>query len=254
MNATSWIAAGAVLTGVAAVATAWMAFYTRKAARDTSEMAKASVREVKAIEEQLVHSAEQVRLSGESLRASVQPWLTWRPEYEVSPDADAGYGPQLWGGNMPVPGAELSESNDGLDGSILVRNVGNGLGILALNESWVLGVDIDDRASSSLRQYVHPSTNNPIIPTGSEATVHFHIPLVSAAWTNLTLDGFAGRPNTNGGFELDLVYTDAVGGSTIRAKFHIACSDKDHSSVWRVWRTEYFVPHDAINPQITAEF
>jgi hypothetical protein len=137
MTTTDWIATGSILTGVSALATAVLAFFTRKAAKDTSTMAKATADEARAIEQQLGHSAGQVRGAEQSLLASAQPWLAWEATYEVP--AEIGPASYIHGGlriRGTHSGAEVRESSGRLVGFLLVRNADNGLAVVDLSESW----------------------------------------------------------------------------------------------------------------------
>jgi hypothetical protein len=205
--ATNWTAISAVLVGIGAVATAVMAFATFRVASKTEEMATAATKEAKAVEDQL--------------RASVQPWLTWLPSVDSNP--------------VDVPGVRLLQGGNGIRGFLSVYNVGNGLAIVNTGASWVIG-EHDDYSVD--KQYVTLQTQSPIVAQGGVTTLTFLIPTASSAWTELDIDTFARRRNSNGHFLIDVVYTDAVHQNSTRARFKIAAQSAE-SSEWNVHQIDY---------------
>jgi len=250
MTTTDWIATGSILTGVSALATALMAFFTRKAAEDTSAMAKATVEEAKAIEQQLGHSAAQVRVAEQSLRASAQPWLAWEATYEVQ----AGTRPHVYAhGSLRLPGthsgAEVREGTGRLVGFILVRNVGNGLAIVDLSESWIL--PCTPRVPGKRQRCGHPATDTPVIPAGGCATIDFTVDLGEEAGGGPTFKELVGRPSTSGQFALEVCYSDAIQGSSTRATFSL--ESPQGGDQWVVSRIEYETADNA-QAAVTATY
>jgi len=229
MTTTDWIATGSVLTGVSALATALMAFFTRKAAKDTSTMAKATADEARAIEQQLGHSADQVRVAEQSLRASAQPWLAWEETFEVPVPSRAS-------GSEPGTGAYIyNQSTFALRGGLRVHNVGNGLAIVDLSESWVLACV--PQAPGQRERRGHPAIDNPVIPAGGSAEITFAVDLEGENGTGPTFDELVGRSSTAGQFALEICYRDAIRRSPTRAIFSL--ESPRHEYEWVVSRIEY---------------
>ncbi len=241
MAVVNWVAVGSFMTGIAAIATAAMAIATFRAARDTKDMATATLREAVAVEKQLSQAAAQVRIADEALRANVQPWLTWKASWNSADLDERSYGysttAYLSGEHS---GVGIKDTGNGLEGYLLVRNVGNGLALINTADSWVLGEtdqnEIDQR-------YVTLSTQMPVMPTDQVIQLGFKISPVSAAWTALTLDSFARRPASHGHFSIDVTYTDAVRSSPTLARFKIA-SRAGGQDDWVVYRIEYYSGDD----------
>jgi hypothetical protein len=221
--ATHWTAISAVLVGIGALATAVMAYATFRVASKTEEMASAATKEAKAVEDQL--------------RASVQPWLTWEPEYAVNVDFGANPDPI---GDYPTssgtyPSVDLRERPDELAGYIILRNVGNGLALIDTRNSWVIG-EHDDYTED--RQYVTLQTKSPVVAVGTDTILTFHIPKTSSVWSQLDLGTFTRRRNSTGHFRIEVVYKDAVQGNSNTAKIKIS-SPEVTSDWWTVHQIDY---------------
>lgn len=184
------------------------------------------------------HATSQVQVAREGLGAIAQPWLAWESPATETLTA-AGDSPQAKFVQIQrgSPGVDALEDEDGIFGYIVLRNVGSGVGLLHLSESWVLGHDGTNYAE--LRPYVTLVTDNPVVQQGHLVLLQFDIPRASAAWTALSLDRFVARHGTCGDFECVVTFTDAMERSPTRAEFFIR-RDEDIAA-WSVERIYYYV-------------
>lgn len=220
-----WTRFGAVATEIAAIATAILAYVTWRMAQETKKVAETARDEAHTV-------SEQVDLSREELHASIRPWLApalrWT-EYDGS-HVRAQHGL-----------IELKTTSDeAIQGTVPIRNIGPGIAVVDLAKSCVLG---HQRENLDLRPYVPLRTSVPVIPTGEISKLTFIIRRTSAAWADLSRDVFTGTAlQYVGDFGLDVYYSDWAGGQTTRIR--ILLGRDDAQAEWHMLRIEY---HDAIS-------
>lgn len=242
MNTGDWTAIGAIATGAMAIATFILAIKTRSMSEATKNMvgetkavSEATLKEAKAVEQQTDHIAEQVKISSNALRASVQPWLAWVPLSKVSLAIKAG--PRWQAGSSPCLGFDVGQDGDDIAGYIVVRNVGTGIALLNLAESCLFNANNPDIPCQGIR----PSTETPIIPPGEEAVVKFRIPGSRGSnQRTLSLVEVVG----GGGSEtmyIELVYSDVLGAISAKAKFQAYRKylPNDQPEKWKIIMTTY---------------
>jgi hypothetical protein len=218
------IAAGA--TALAAVVTAWMAIETHRVADKTRQAAEAAVEGANATQSSADATREaaeaalrEARAVERQLEVSTQPWLTWTGEEGFS-----------------TAGVTLDGTPVGIIGNIRVRNVGNGLALIRGRDSSVLGA----RDGQVLQPYVFLTTPNPVLRPNDVTVLYFDVARVTATWGELTADSFMGKPFLhNGLFGFDVVYSDAAGAVTYRARFQAVPGDPQHGR-FRVFQVDYF--------------
>ncbi len=164
---------------------------TKASADATKDAAEAAVREAVAVERQL--------------EVTTQPWLAW------TGDTTDGVGVSIYS----------DDTTGTVGGALRVRNVGNGLALIRVSESRILG-----GRNRDLEPFVFLKTANPILPPGGETVIRFDVAARSAAWGDLFADIFIGKGvRGNGLFAFDVVYSDSAGAATYRARFQAVPRD-----------------------------
>jgi hypothetical protein len=242
MNTGDWIAIGAIANAAMAIATFILAIKTRSMSEATKNMvgetkavSEATLKEAKAVEQQTGHIAEQVKISSNALRASVQPWLTWVSSSKVPLVVQVGSRSQE--SFSPRSGLNIEQDGDDIAGYLVVRNVGTGIALLNLAESCLFNANNPDTPFQGIR----PSTEIPIIPPGEEATVKFKIPGIKGSdGKRIRLVEVVG----GGGSEtmyIELVYSDVLGAVAAKAKFQAyrKSLENGRQGSWKIIQTTY---------------
>jgi len=198
-----FVVAGATL--FLALGTFWMAKETRKVGGQTRAEAKAVADEVQVAREQVEASNLQAKAAQATLAASIQPWLTKALDRQVHADGSVGVAQQIVG----VRGPEIVIS-------CLLRNVGNGLALLA--EAHLRGRS--QGTSELIRHPYFAFFTVPVLQPGEETAVVFHWPPRGQDPERVFAE-ISGRPGIWGEFFVDVLYTDASGGQATWAIVHV---------------------------------
>jgi hypothetical protein len=234
MSPADWTAVGACTTAIVALATLFLAWKTRSMATATEKMvgktkdvADATLKEAKAVE-------QQVTVSSLALTASVQPWLAWLPGFKIEPTAVRTPTPNVRLPDDWYEGFVLEEIDDGVSGRLLVRNVGNGLALLDISASRVFRQGGPHPLEGQCLQ-----TDSPVIAPGDHTTVLLRVHgLYAANHVKMSLDELTGGPAPMHRLDIELTYTDLVGGSPTVARFKMAPRTSQPQRWW-VFETSY---------------
>lgn len=194
----------ALATLVLAGVTAWMAWETRRVARNTDAQADAIRIETKAVRDQAV-------VTRSALEASIRPWITAKPDSDVY----------------------VSTSDERTRVLVPIANVGNGLALIKKPEGCriighaPLGVEGHRRTGKAKAS---------ILPSGVETEIVFtieHKPL------GPEFSAFTGQPDILGEFKVEIDYTDATGGQATTARAKIANTSDHPAGDWSIVEMSY---------------
>ncbi len=239
----------ALATVLLAAATFYMAKKTRDMARSanleaeqTRRMGESAERQAKAVSDQAVAAVQQAVASAELVQASIRPWVTAVPYSQRGSPNEL---PQL-------PGhISLSEDDRFIYLSVPLRNIGNGLALFVPSECYVRG-RIEPRSDPVRLVSGRPSIA--VLGLDEITRLRFRIAKTSGAWSQLSVDRFAGREGgIHGEFFVEVKYTDAAGRQPTWATVHVADAS-DRKNAWRVNRIEYRTDRLEAAPIAVAEF
>jgi hypothetical protein len=225
MNTGDWTALAALATGVMAIATfilalkTWsMASATQGMAAETKGVAEATLKEAEAVESQAVLIERQLKISTSSLRASVQPWLTWVPSFEVVGEDGSPF--MFRAGLFLAPGwhsgVMIHEDSGDVVGALLLRNVGTGLALIDPSSSLIFGRD-----SRNPFEDLHPTVLSPVVPPNEQVELNFRIKGERAAdETAMTIEELTGRGVQ--AMAIEVAYSDVLGDAQAVARFEIS--------------------------------
>lgn len=235
MNAVDWTALGSCATALMAGATFFLALKTRSMAKETNSVARATAEEAATVERQTVLVERQVVVSTRALQATVQPWLIWESGFEVEPDGGAPFG--FVCGLTYSPGwhpcIHASEENGEIVGWLRLRNVGNGLALLEMSQSYLYPKNERRRL-----ERIHPSVEVPVVPTNGTVDITFRVPAAeSVDRPAMAMLQFAGGGAGHELFAIEVVYGDAIAGNTTSARFSAHRTQGEDE--WSVFAAEY---------------
>lgn len=217
---------GFAVTSVLAWITAYYAYVTRGILKSQQEMTAAAQAQLTAAERELA-IAESARA------AAIAPWLSSdRRPVHLTVDGSVREGRH---------GVLIAAQLDGLIRCVVaLRNIGNGLAVIAPGEVKLL----PSRLCTQAEAMSAGRATRPACGAGDTTELRFQLNPNSAAWTDLMLDDFTGRPGTNGEFRVHVTYTDATGGQRVRAELDVAgqvtSAGPSAPPEWLVWRTRYY--------------
>jgi hypothetical protein len=210
-------------------------------ARSMSEQTAAST-------EQLELTRRTVALTEQSLRNSIQPWLTLGTAEAPSPWVPRGAPP--WASSPHAISVQIDQSGE-LQVRLLVRNVGVGLAIIDPKKSHVVGFK-DSRSGDAqgLMEFNSGAVDLPVLPPREQAWVTWTVPLKK--W-NTDLKTIIGKAigNVFGTLFLDVVYTDVAAHHPVRVRYSVV---EEGGGGWMAWRVEHFDPANAESPEVTTWF
>jgi hypothetical protein len=252
--------ASTIAVSASAVATAAMAIYTARLASKTKSLSDSAEKEAAAVVEQgksiaLQASAvgeqaraagEQLALTRETLRASVQPWLTTGKSKQTD-DLEVLASGGIVSGESPAFRVALKDNH--LYVALVVRNVGSGLAIIDPQSSHVVGWPSQNSLDTEPMNYSSGRIENPILPAREEIYVLFDVDLFR--WMN-DFETVTGQRRNDGEFFVDIVYGDILGLERTRARFH-AYRDKSRN-FWSIFEIHYFAPPDATDATLHVRF
>lgn len=200
-----WVSIGTALATLAlAGVTAWMAWETRRVARNTDAQAEAVRRETKAVREQAV-------VTRSALEASIRPWITAKPDSDVY----------------------VSTTDERTRILVPIANVGNGLALIKKPE----GCRIIGHAPFGVEGHRRTGrAKASIVPSGQETDIVFtvaHKPL------GPEFSVFTGQPDILGEFSVEIDYTDASGGQATTARAKIANTSDHPAGDWSIVEMSY---------------
>lgn len=255
MTTVGWTAIGAIATGMMAIATFLLALKTRsmanateKMASETRDVAKATLQEAKAVELQTERIDQQVKISSDALKSSVQPWLAWRHlvEEELATKSRLRSG---WEKSFrPRFGLTVNQDGDAIAGNIVVKNVGSGIALLDLKNSYLYRAKSPEKPDEGIQF----SINTPVVPPGEQVTIGFRIPgSKGSSGKHLPLVEFVsgGASQT---MWIEISYSDVLGTITTSAKFQ-AYRKVQNNGEWESWRViETTYRQEGIEPIVVS--
>ena len=237
----TWLAIVAIVaTFAVASATLWMA-------KKTKDLAKDSRGQIEIGRQQLDAAREAVAVAEKAVVATTRPWIMSGEDLCMD-EAD----PSL---NDP---AVIVFSSGSVDYPISVRirlkNVGPGLALIKLSDSWICGYGQLENRDLTL-PYANIFTDTPVVPSGAEFQMNGRIFASSAKWSNIKPETFCFQSTSSGSlvskkgnFVVEVGYTDAGGEDEVKAKIHVLVHRPLQCSVFQI---DYF-RGDAADPFVST--
>jgi hypothetical protein len=196
-----WTAVAAGATALAAVSTVYLAWATRK-------LAKQAAAEIVAVTRGADATEAEAKVSARALQAAIRPWLSAVAVQTQTRPVD------LYAENGAQP----------LRGYVTIENVGNGLAVIPKDGARVWGRGVASERAFAEMRYVFPQSS--LLPTGAQTIADFSA-------SGVSLDTFVGR-EFGSDFFVHVLYTDADGEQPVVASFRLVAFDEYGAEVFEI--------------------